>query len=349
MKKFKLILIILLISFSSYAYCEAPPPAKVKIAETFEKIIAETNKIIGIVDFNKRSKVSAELSGLIIKVVAEEGTFVKKGDMLFELNTDFIKKNIEIKQKEKERLQIKINSAAKNLNRYKNLYQNNSASQKDYEKSVYDFGELIKEKEIIEKNIEKFKIELKKSVIRAFFDGIILQKYKNEGEWIDPGTPVMLLGSANDICVKIAVSENLLKYIKAGDEISISVNGKHKELSGKVKKIVPMADLASKTFEVFISMPYLNNLIQNMSASAQIPASEPKKLIMIKRDALIKYNNKDFIYTIKDNKAKMLPVNILTYLGEYAGVDNDNIKPGMPVIIDGNNRLRPDSSVEIIE
>jgi len=246
-------------------------------------------------------------------------------------------------------LEIKIYSASKDLNRYDRLFKSNSTSQKKYEEIAYGFRELIKEKEILDKNIEKFRLEFEKSFVKAPFDGIILQKYKNEGEWINPGTPVYLIASADDFCVKVALSEEFLKFIKIGDKISVFINSNNKKFTGKIKKIIPVADLASKTFQAVISIPYFKSAIKNMSAVAQIPASIPTKLMMIKRDALIKYDDKDYVYTIKDNKAKMLSINILTYQGEYVGVNNDNIKAGMQVIIDGNDRLRPESLIEVIK
>jgi len=112
MKRARLVLILVLIFTSSYAYSQLPP-AKVKAVEVFEQEIAHTNKIVGILDFDKCSEISSELSGLIKKEIITEGIFVKKGDVLFELNTDFIKKDIEIKKKRKRAL------GNKNLQRIK--------------------------------------------------------------------------------------------------------------------------------------------------------------------------------------------------------------------------------------
>ena len=86
-----------------------------------------------------------------------------------------------------------------------------------------------------------------------------------------------------------------------------------------------------------------------MSATVQVPASSRMKLKMIKRDALIRNQGKDFVYTIKEGKAKILPINIVGYDGEFVGVNNPYIVPGMPIVIDGNDRLRPDQPAQIIE
>ena len=68
---------------------------------------------------------------------------------------------------------------------------------------------------------------------------------------------------------------------------------------------------------------------------------------MIPRDALIKFQGNDFVYTIREKKAVMLPVNIITYLKNTIGADNEHFTEGMQVVVDGNERLRPGQSVAI--
>ncbi len=86
---------------------------------------------------------------------------------------------------------------------------------------------------------------------------------------------------------------------------------------------------------------------QNMSATVFISTGNGQKMAMIPRDALIKFQGKDFVYTVKDKKAAMLPVNIVTYLGDRIGADNAHFSEGMPVVVDGNERLRPNQPVVI--
>ena len=69
---------------------------------------------------------------------------------------------------------------------------------------------------------------------------------------------------------------------------------------------------------------------------------------MIPRDALIRFQGNDFVYTIKEDKAVMLPVNIVTYLGDRIGADNGHFTEGLPIIVDGNERLRAGQSVVIV-
>jgi RND family efflux transporter MFP subunit len=343
--------IVIILFFTTVTGFAQPPQqaAKVVVAKVFEKEIAKTSQIIGIADFDKKSGISAEVSGLIETQTIVEGTVVKKGDILVRLNTDFISKNIEIKKKEEDQIEVKTENTRKNLKRYETLLKQDAASEKTYDDLSDNLKEFLKQKEIVRKNIEKLELEIKKSVIKAPFDGLILEKYKNEGEWISPGTPICSLASVEDVVVKVSVSEDLVKYIASENQVTLVINALEREITGTIRKIVPVADLASKTFQIKIGIPYFKEVIQNMSATVNVPVSSKTKLKMIKRDALVRNQGKDFVYTVKDGKASILPINIAGYDGEYVGVDNEYIAAGMPVVIDGNDRLRPDQPVEVIE
>ena len=59
-------------------------------------------------------------------------------------------------------------------------------------------------------------------------------------------------------------------------------NALEKEITGRIQNVVPMADIASKTFHIKIAVPYFNNAIQNMSATVNVPVSSRMKLKMIR-------------------------------------------------------------------
>ena len=197
------------------------------------------------------------------------------------------------------------------------------------------------------RTLEKKELELEKTVIRAPFDALILQRYKTVGEWVSRDTPVCLLGSVRTTIVRAAISENLVRFIRPGQKISLVITALDRPLMAPLTAVVPVADPRSKTFQIKIAVPYFKDVIQNMSAAVNVPAGPPMKLKMIRRDALVRFQGKDFVYTVKDGRAKILPVKIAAVEGEYIGVAAPYIAAGMPVVIDGNERLRPDQAVKI--
>jgi RND family efflux transporter MFP subunit len=338
MQRAKIVLIVLtMMLICAVLAIGQPPPAKVVVAKVYEKEIVRTNQMVGIVDFDKQSGISTEVSGLIEQVSIVEGTVVDKGAVLAKLNTDFIRKNIEISVKQVEQVEIQIKTAEKDLKRFATLYKKSATSERNYDDLLGTYRERVKEREIMLINIEKLKLEMRKSTIRAPFRGLILQQFKYEGEWISPEAAICTLASTDDVFVKVAVAESLIRFVKPGDEVTLTIDALENEIRGTIHNFVPVADI------------YFKEILQNMSATVHVPVSHKKKLRMIKRDALIRNQGKDFVYTIKDGKAKILPVNIVGFDGEFVGVDNPYIVPGMPVVIDGNDRLRPDQPVQIVK
>jgi multidrug efflux pump subunit AcrA (membrane-fusion protein) len=86
-----------------------------------------------------------------------------------------------------------------------------------------------------------------------------------------------------------------------------------------------------------------------MSATAHIPVKDKMTLKMVRRDALVRNQGKVFIYTVEAQKAKILPVTIGAYADEMVGLTDPHLQTGMPVVVDGNERLRPGQAVTIVD
>jgi len=340
---------ILLFILSSHALAQGPPPAKVVVDKISEQELAPTNPMIGALDFDKKSGLSSEINGLIQHLDIEEGALVRKGDILVRLNTDFLQKDIEILKKQVAQIEVKVRNTRKNVERFEKLFKKNATSEKAYDDIADSLSELLLDQEILLKRIERQELQVAKSQIRAPFNGLILEKHRSEGEWLATGTPVCTIASIDDMVVRVAVPEELIRYVHAGQTISLTISALDKTMQGTLDTIVPVADVASKTIQVKIAIPYSDKFIQNMSATVHIPVKHKMKLKMVRRDALVRNQGKVFIYTVEADKAKILPVTIAAYKDELVGLTDPYLKVGMPVVIDGNERLRPDQAVVIVD
>lgn len=326
-----------------------PPAARVVVTPVFEKEIAPTAQLLGILDFDTKAGISAEISGLIALQKLTEGSLVPKGALLVRLNTDFIEKDLDILTEEIAELNFKIANTQKNLQRFETLFQQRVASEKDYDDLSSQLKELQAQKDALQVKLAKKQLELTKSTIRAPYNGLVLERYKNEGEWVAPGVSVCQLAAVDELVVQVALTEDLIRFIQVGQSLHFSIPALNRQFTGKVKAIVPKVDIKSKTFTIKISAPYEQGLMQNMTASVFVPAGPTRKLKMIKRDARVHFQGKDFVYTVQEGKAKIMPIQIEAVDGEFLGVDAPHITPGMVVVIDGNERLRPDQAVQIVK
>jgi membrane fusion protein, multidrug efflux system len=334
-------LIILFILNSSMVFAQERPPVKVVTSKISFQKVAQNRSFIGILYYERISNVSSEVSGLVSSIKMREGDRVKKGVPLLYLDTELLEKEIILHKNLIEQAILRIDHAERNYQRMSTLLTKGGISEKNFDDANFAYQEALLKKTSTETTLEKLLIQKRKSIIKAPFDGIILHKNVDLGDWVQQGKSLIGIGSVNDLFIKVPVAETLLQYISVGEKVPVIINAYNKKLTGTIDKLSPTADTKTKNVFLKIRIPVLKNVTENMSATVFIATGSRQNLAMIPRDALIKFQGKDVVYTIKEQKATMLPVNIVTYLGNLVGADNKHFTDGMPVVVDGNERLRP--------
>ena len=346
MRTFNFFMIFLLLGYSSLN-AQEQPPAMVVTTEITREIVSENRSFSGLLEFDRTSNVSSDVSGLVEKILVKEGDKVAKGGLMVHLDTEILDREIALRKNRIQQTQLSIELADKNLKRLEALLSKMGTSEKNYDDALFAFQNSQLEKKSAELELEKLMIQKRKSDIKAPFDGIILEKNIDSGDWVQQGKQLVAIGSLKDIIIRVPVEESILQFIEEGDKVPLTINALNKEASGTISGIHPVADARTKNVFVEVSITAFENMVANMSATVFIPTSEARELNIIPRDALIKFQGDDFVYTVKEGKASILPVNIVTFLGNKIGADNPYFTPGMPVVIEGNERLRPDQPVAI--
>lgn len=328
---------------------DGPPPAKVKVAPVTQQEVAQTRTVIGVIYFERISQISTELAGLVKNVEVSQGDTVAQGDPLVILNTEILDEEIVFQQARIKQIELRIANVEKNYRRLEKLYGKAGVSERERDNALYEYENAQLEKQATRATLQKLKIQKERSIISAPFNGIILTKEVDSGSWVQPGRQLVSIGSSEDLFIRAPISESMLKFVEPGQQLPVTITAFGKELTGTLKDIDPVADMKTKNIYLKISIEPLDVVAQNMTATISVPASFPQQLSILSRASLIKFQGKDFVYTVKEGKAAILPVNIVAYLGDKVGVDNPYIVPGMPVVIEGNERLRPDQPVTVGE
>ena len=324
---------------------KGPPPAKVITEQVTERMVSKSTRMVGIIDFDRIADIASEISGIIDRHQLHEGRVVKRGEILVELNSDLLEQDIRITKTEIEQIEVELEKLQRNLDRLGSLIESEATSKRAYEEILYSHKAAAKRRLALEQRVERLEIQIAKSKIRAPFDGVILEKFKEIGEWTAPQSPVAKLAATNDVIARVAVAEDLLPYLKAGDRLHVTIPAIGENQSGDIRTVSAVANQRTKTLFLKISLKYRPQLLQNMTATVEVPTSNKQQLRILKRDAVVRFKGQEFVYTVTEEKAKLLPVNIVARLGEYIGVDNVHIKSGMVVVVDGNDRLKPDQAV----
>ena len=321
------------------------PPARVVVSGVFSGFIAPENEYIGTVYYQEVSDVAAEVSGLSEEVRFEEGQRVKKGDVLVVISSDLLDKTIRSAKANYEQVLSDLEKERKNLERAELLFREQLLSEQAYDEQRFNVAGLEKRVLSLKSEAERLEVELSKKTVRSPFDGIVIKRHIETGEWLSPGTAVASIGKDDFADVIAEVPEHVIAYIKKGMDARVITGGS--EMTGKVFSIVPKGDVSTRTIPVKVRIRNVSGLIEGMQARLILPAGNKEKAMIVPRDAVITVSGKTVLFAVVDAKAKMIPVKVAGYTGMNAGVHGEGLRAGMKVVIKGNERLRDGQQVSI--
>ncbi len=321
------------------------PPAMVVVAPVTSGMVAPENEFIGTVYYQEVSDVASEESGKVERVNIEEGRPVKKGDVLVELSSDLLEKSLQAMEASYEQVLSDLRKARKDFERAKNLFNQELISEQTYDDRLFDVDGLEKKAASLKAEVERLEAALQKKSIKSPFDGVVIKKHADRGEWISPGSVVATIAMDSSVDIIAEVSETITRYVRQGMDVKVTVGGEI--ITGNVRAIIPRGDIATRTFPVKIRARNTLSLKEGMEARVTLPAGKKEKTLIVPRDAVITASGKTVVYAVNDTNASMIEVAIIGYDGMTVGIRAEGLSEGMNVVVKGNERLRPGQPVMI--
>jgi RND family efflux transporter MFP subunit len=193
--------------------------------------------------------------------------------------------------------------------------------------------------------VKRLKLELERKVIRVPFDGIVIKRLVDRGEWLQPGSAVATVARDDMVDVVVEIPETIAQNIRIGMDVKVKASGK--ETRGKVFALIPQGDIPTRTFPIKVRMNNTLSLVEGMEARVSLPTMEKKRSLLVLRDALITLYGQPVVFVVIDSKAKMIPVKVIGYQGTTAGIEGNGLVEGMRVVVKGNERLTDGQPVTI--
>ena len=193
--------------------------------------------------------ISSKSMGEITALNVNEGDMLQKGTLVGQIDSTQLKYKQEV-----ERFKRLVASSAANKKQLDDVTSAYNAARKQRE-ATYDT--LTKSNTVILNEINGLKIQIaqiddniKKSLIYAPMDGMVLTKYANAFEFAQMGKPLFKMADISTLILRAYVTGDILTQVKVGDEAKIFADfGKNniKEYTGKITWISEKAEFTPKT------------------------------------------------------------------------------------------------------
>jgi len=328
---------------------KGPPPVPVRVAPVEEKVVSDQISLIGNTVPITASTIAAESSGLVQSFPVKAGDFVKKGQLLVSLKGTEVRLRLKSYLADRERYRANLEKAEKELKRVSKLKTANSVSETKYDEAHYAQRALSSTFLRSQSEIELLRYQIRQKKVYAPFSGFITKEHTQVGEWINPGGPVVTLINMDQVLIAVDVPERFAVKIPSNGTVNVTIkNVSEKRLSGDIYSMLHMGDTNSRTipFRVRVENPG-HSIIAGMEAQVTFYLTDKKKVLLVPKDAVVTSGDNRTVYILNGGKSLPVSVRILGYYGGYVAVEG-MLKPGMEVVIRGNERLRPGQAVKVL-
>ena len=346
-KRVSLVLISTFLMLSNLNAAQAPQAALVETQALKKQEVNDLQEFVGTVNFDKKSKIASESSGIIKKISFEVGQKVKKDEVLVQIDSDILDAQIKASQAAVNMYEVQLKNAKKNYDRFSSLIEKNSISQKVFDDAKVEY-DVANENLISSKaKLNELTIQKSKKVIKAPYSGVIVEKNINLNEWLNQGNQVATIVNTQDLEIVFNLAISFIGGLKDGDVYDINISDEI--IKAKLYAAIPSGDKLTRTFPVRFKADSGEKFIFD-GASAKISFAKESKTqaLVISRDAVIKRFNMDVIFAIVNEKAVMIPVKVITYYGLNAAIMADGLVEGMQIVTKGNERVFPDMPVQVL-
>lgn len=244
---------------------------------------------------NEEVELVAEIVGKVRKIYFQEGSFVKKGQLLLKVDDADLQAQLTRSEFQKKLLSEK-------LERQRILLKRESISREAFDQLQTDYN-------MLEADIELLKVKISRTEIRAPFDGEMGFRYVSEGSYVQPSSKIATIVDNSVLKYEFYVPERYADNSLKGREVFFKVTGNDKLFSANVYAVDPLIDI--KTRMILLRARFQNKnheLMPGMFAKGNIVFGGKNEFIAVPSEAVVPEMDGKRLWVVRNGKAASVPV-----------------------------------------
>lgn len=287
---------------------------------------AETVLATGSLRAEEAVDLQPEISGKVVAINFEEGSFAREGDLLVKINDADLRASL-------ERSIARRTLAELRERRVDRLLREGGTNQQEYDTALSELNVQRAEVELIEAQIAK-------TEIRAPFAGIVGLRAVSLGAYVSPTTRIATLQKLENIKLDFAVPEKYAPRLAVGSPVTFSVAGEASSFTGRVYAIEPRVDVSTRTVQLRAVCENTElRLRPGTFAQVQFTLGQIDDAILVPAEAVIPGLSDKTVFVLAEGKAARRVVRTGTRT-ERAVQILDGLRPGELIAVSGLQQLR---------
>ncbi len=355
------------------------PTGRVEVTNVVQMYPSQTFTLLnasGYVVAQRKAAVASKVTGLLVSMTVEEGSPVKKGQVIARLENDDVtaarnqaEANLNMARFNLEHTNAELQDATLSFNRIKELLAYDFVSKAEYDASEARYKRAVAAVDAAESAVQAnaaalqaANVALEYTYIRAPFDAVVLTKNADVGDIVTPigaaaeaKAAVVTIADMNSLQVEVDVSESNIEKVYVGQPCEIQLDAlPESSFRGEVHMIVPTADRTKATVMVKVQIIDKDTrILPEMSAkvaflSRQVKPEEQRPQTVINPASIVSRKSETIVFLVKDNRVVETHVVVGDRLGDMVEI-REGVKAGDRVVLSPLKKMRNGMKIKVTE
>lgn len=302
-------------------------------------------------------EVHARVEGYLEKMLFDEGTYIEKGQTLFQIDPTLYKARAKRAEAQLNKAKAQALKAERDLNRIRPLYELNAASQLDLDNAIANYEGATADVLVCEADMEQAQMTLSYTTVRSPISGYISERNADIGALVGPGSQSLLATVVKSDTVLIDFSMTSLEYLKSkarnvnlghtdttrtwNPYVTVTMaDGSHYPYQGLVNFADPQIDPKTGTFSVRAEMPNPeHSLLPGQFTRVRLLMDVREDALVVPSKAIVIESGGAFIYVVRrDSIVEKRFVELGPELQNTTVVER-GIVAGEHIVVEGYHKL----------
>lgn len=289
---------------------------------------------------DRRATITARTRGVIRKLLVEEGDTVVESQEMAALEND--EQRIALARANTTRKTL-----LRDLERSRNLHAQGLVSDEDFEDVRRRSQDAMQEMALAE-------LELSRTIIRAPFAGVIVQRYLDVGATVADGSEVYELADLSPLYADVNVPERHVITLAPGQEVRLTADALDLVIPAVIKRIAPAVDPATGTVKVTLAIEGAAHVRPGAFVRVDIVVETHREALVVPRLALVAEGSRWYLFRLEDDQTvSRLEVELGFEEGDRVEIlqavsAHETLSPGTQVIVSGAPALTDGAPVHVV-
>lgn len=304
----------------------------------------------GVVQAAEQINISLDFSGVVKRVLVEEGDSVERGQLLLELDTE--KQQLRVRQAAEavQKAHSAMEEARLNLERRRKLAERETVSREVLDnaelalnRAAADYREALASQQLAERILAD-------SHVTSPVNGVVEKESVESGEAVMAGSNLLTLQAADSLEVRVWIGEGDVPYINKGDQATVTLSSlPGRQIEAIVESVGVNAHSSTGNYPVELIIEPETGLVRpGMTATVDIQGVLYPDVLLLPEAGLVDRGRRKVVFIVRDGVAQrvepILGAGFSDRLLILSGLD-----AGDQVIISNLQRVLEGKAVEVVE